>query len=115
MDVNISERLQKLIELKGLNKNSFSIKTGVSAMAIGHIIGPRKTMPGLEIVQKICKTFPDISVEWLVMGNGPMIKQIEIELPKEEKDMRAYLLKRVKQLEAENIRLSRSHLKVQAK
>ena len=49
-----------------------------------HILCRARNMPSLDLVMKIMNKFPDINPEWLVMGNGQMIKSTQIDLFEEE-------------------------------
>lgn len=65
----ITERILKLIEYKGLTKSSFYRKTGLSNGFLDKVkdIGVTK-------LELILKCFPDVNLEWLVYGEGNMIK-----------------------------------------
>ena len=78
MDIN--ERISYIIELKGLNKNSFSLKIGIKPQTLHHIISKRKTKPSFFVIEKILQTFKDINAEWLITGQGePIINRIDNE------------------------------------
>jgi len=68
------ERIEKVIEHLGLNKNSFSKEIGLSNnVTIGRIIKQKRT-PSSGTLRKISNRFPEISYEWLLTGSGDMIK-----------------------------------------
>ncbi|MBU8893103.1 MAG: helix-turn-helix domain-containing protein [Bacteroidales bacterium] len=71
--MNISERILHIIDLKGYNKNSFCIKTGIKPQTLHHIISGRKTNPSFNVIEKIASTFVDINTEWLITGSGEPI------------------------------------------
>lgn len=71
--MNINERISYILELKGLNKNSFSQKTGIKPQTLHHIISERKTKPSFSVIEKILLTFKDINAEWLITGHGKAI------------------------------------------
>ncbi len=68
------ERIEKVIEHFGLNKNSFSREIGLSNnVTIGRII-KQKRNPSYGTLRKITNRFPEINYEWLLTGHGEMIK-----------------------------------------
>lgn len=66
-------RITKLIESTGLNPTAFAAKIGVQQMTLwGQLNGKRKL--SLETVLAILNAYPDVSAEWLMRGNGSMLK-----------------------------------------
>lgn len=76
MEINL--RINQLIEKLGYNKSSFAAKIGVSQPIITHITNGRNN-PGLEVIQKILLSCPEINPEWLILGNGDMILDNKIQ------------------------------------
>ena len=56
----MQERLNQIIEKKGLTATKFAAMIGVNASTISHILAGRN------------KTFPDLNLTWLITGNGSM-------------------------------------------
>ena len=52
---------------------SFSKELGVNRSTISHILSGRNK-PSIDVLQKILKRYSSISPEWLLLGNGPMLK-----------------------------------------
>jgi transcriptional regulator with XRE-family HTH domain len=69
--MEINSRIALLIEKLGDNKSSFATKVGVSQPIITHITNGRNN-PGLEVIQKILTTCPEVNPEWLILGSGEM-------------------------------------------
>lgn len=67
----MQERLNQIIEQKGLTATKFAALIGVNASTISHILAGRNK-PGFDIIYNIAKTFPDIDLGWLITGNGSM-------------------------------------------
>lgn len=78
-------RIQKIIQLKKLNSSAFADKVGVPRSTISHILSGRNN-PSLEFIQKVLDTFPEIRTEWLVRGDGHMLKATNTLFPDEEYD-----------------------------
>lgn len=63
------EKIQQYLEFKGLSKNSFYKKTGLS---IGFLDSGKSY--GLDKLKLIIDNYPDLSLDWLVYNEGEMIK-----------------------------------------
>ncbi len=64
---NISERFKIILKKKEVTASEFSKIINVQRSSISHIINGRNK-PSLEIITKICKIYPDVSLEWLIYG-----------------------------------------------
>lgn len=51
----------------------FADEVGVIRSSISHIMSGRNK-PGVELLQKVLKRFPEVSAEWLLAGLGPMFR-----------------------------------------
>ncbi|MCX7953624.1 MAG: helix-turn-helix domain-containing protein [Bacteroidales bacterium] len=69
----MKERIIAIIKEKNLTLKDFVEKVGIQRSTLSHIITGRNN-PSLELLIKILKTFPDINVEWLLLGVGSMFK-----------------------------------------
>lgn len=87
----INERIQELIAELGESNNRFAQRIDTSSAVISHIVTGRNR-PNLELIQKILRVFPNLQVNWLVMGNDNMYYHPELPLtadPAEEKAAKA--------------------------
>lgn len=67
------ERILQLIEYKGIAKEKFFKKIG---MTYGNFKGEAKKTPlNSTAIENIFTEFPDVSLEWLLTGQGEMIKK----------------------------------------
>ncbi len=62
-------RIKHILEQKNLSPSRFADQIGVPRSTISHILSGRNKA-SLEVVQKIVSAFPDVPVEWLLMGKG---------------------------------------------
>lgn len=94
MNENINERIMQLISHLGMNKNSFSLKIGLTnGTIIGNIVSGRLNKPSFEVIYKIIKSFDDINGDWLLTGRGEMLKGTEpapVRVIKEVKTEKCY-------------------------
>ena len=69
----MQERLAQLIQHLGISSAAFAEKIGIQRSSISHVISGRNK-PSLEFMHKISLAYPDISLDWLITGNGTMHK-----------------------------------------
>jgi transcriptional regulator with XRE-family HTH domain len=67
----MNDRFIKLMQYYNLTPSLFADEIGVNRPGISHIISGRNK-PGVELIQKVLKRFPEVSTDWLLMGNGSM-------------------------------------------
>lgn len=75
--MTIKERIQEYIEFKGISVYRLEADAGMSK---GYW-GKTKSISA-DVVMKISRVYSDISAEWLLRGNGEMIKSSECESQK---------------------------------
>lgn len=66
------ERIRTLLTARQLSPTQFADTIGVSRPIVSHILSGRNK-PSLEVVQKIVSAFPDLSLPWLLNGEGAML------------------------------------------
>ncbi|HOK37448.1 MAG TPA: helix-turn-helix transcriptional regulator [Bacteroidales bacterium] len=69
----MKDRIAKIIKSRGLTSAKFAEEIGVQASGISHILSGRNN-PSTDLILKILKRFPDISTDWLLLGEGSMYK-----------------------------------------
>ncbi|MEI7486940.1 MAG: hypothetical protein WCJ72_05935 [Chryseobacterium sp.] len=69
----LSERIKQFIDYKELTLNSFSISVGASNSYFNKILRDNNSI-GSDRIEKILRTYPEINPEWLILGNGEMLK-----------------------------------------
>jgi DNA-binding XRE family transcriptional regulator len=78
--MSLNERISKVIEYSGLTSSEFADEIDVQRSSISHITSGRNK-PSLEFIIKIKSRFPELLWDWLVTGEGEMLKS---ELPEEK-------------------------------
>ena len=71
-------RIALILKQKNLTSAKFADEIGVQRSSISHVLSGRNK-PGLEFIQKILKTYPEISSEWILFGKGKMMSDQENE------------------------------------
>jgi hypothetical protein len=74
---NTVVRLKKFIDIKGISIHSFEKKVGFSNGAFATPLKNNKTI-GVDKVENILRIFPDINAEWLLTGDGEMLRHSNI-------------------------------------
>lgn len=70
----IKERILTFLEKKGIKKVDFFESTGINASNFKGV--NLKSAPGGDILVKILSTHPELSADWLMTGNGEMLKEM---------------------------------------
>jgi len=78
--MSLNERISKVIEYSKLSSSEFADEIDVQRSSISHITSGRNK-PSLEFIIKIKSRFPEILWDWLVNGDGEMLKS---DLPESE-------------------------------
>lgn len=71
----MNEQIKKLMEVKNLSATQFSDEIGIQRSSLSHVLSGRNK-PSLDFMIKIKSRFPDINLDWLLLGNGKMIDEI---------------------------------------
>lgn len=70
MEDGVKERLTAFLRKKGINNSEFGRRTGTSSAYVSSIRQSIST----DVLEKIAKAFPDLNVEWLLLGTGEMYR-----------------------------------------
>lgn len=73
MEDAIIERLRELITQLDCNKTSFANKIDVPQASIASLFMRGKTISS-QVLARISRTFPQVNIEWLITGEGEMLK-----------------------------------------
>lgn len=79
METSVKQRLIEYLEYKDIGRNRFEEMAGIS---LGYITKLKKS-PGSEILVRILTAAPDLNKDWLLTGEGEMLKQEEVHLSSE--------------------------------
>lgn len=79
--MSINARIQAIIDQQySTNKRAFANAVGVVPTVVQNIVGKRQGKPSYDVIEKICAN-ANISPEWLLTGNGPMLKPLSEDSP----------------------------------
>ena len=69
------ERIKQLMEAKNLSSTQFADGIEVPRAIVSHILSGRNK-PSLDVVVKILDAHRDVSMDWLLLGEGEMLKKL---------------------------------------
>ena len=69
--MEILQRIKRLIDAKGLNTNAFALRIGIAQTTLSTYF-TKNRYPAYETLHAILHTFPEVSAEWLMRGEGDM-------------------------------------------
>lgn len=72
-DQNVAIRLKGFIEAEGLSNSQFADRCGIPRPSLSQLLTGRNKKISDVIVGQIHKAFPQLSVLWLMFGEGPMV------------------------------------------
>lgn len=67
------ERIEQIISVEGITSGEFAKEIGVQTSTVSHIITERNR-PSLHVMRKILKRYPNINSDWLILGQGEMLR-----------------------------------------
>lgn len=77
MKSTVKERLESFLKLEKISKTEFGKRIGVSA---SYVTGIRKSL-AQEKISSIAREWPDLNIEWLLTGEGEMLKSQSTKVP----------------------------------
>lgn len=72
-DDNVAIRLKGFIESEGLTNSQFADRAGIPRPSLSQLLTGRNKKISDVLVGQIHKAFPDLSVVWLLFGEGDML------------------------------------------
>ncbi len=71
---NISDRINQIIEKEGLTISSFARRINIADQTVRAVCSLHRNKPGYDFLASIIHTFEWLNAEWLITGNGDMVK-----------------------------------------
>ena len=102
METTVKERLMKYLYKKDIKSNYFCSKIGVSAAFISSM---RKSIQP-DKLYSIAVNFPDLSIEWLLTGEGNMLRKSYENVNKEDMELLSVVKKFQDQIEKKDEEIS---------
>lgn len=73
MEDNIASRLKTFITYLGINDSTFADKCGISRSTLSLLLSGRNKKVSDQLIAQIHYTYPELSVVWLMFGEGAML------------------------------------------
>ncbi len=70
----MKSRLQAILHNYQLTAAEFAKIIGVNPSGLSHILSGNRNNLSMDTILKILKKYPDINLDWLVLGKGEMLK-----------------------------------------
>ena len=71
--MDIKDRIRLIMEHEGMTAAAFAESIDVAQATISHTLGDRNKYPSTDFIMKLHDRFKNISLDWLLTGNGEMI------------------------------------------
>ncbi len=68
----MNDRISLVLRTKNITPSQLADEIGVQRSGVSHILNGRNK-PSLDFIQKLLKRYPDISMAWLMLGEGAMM------------------------------------------
>ncbi|MGM9803886.1 MAG: helix-turn-helix domain-containing protein [Muribaculaceae bacterium] len=75
--MDIVSRLKEFMEKKGVNSSTFADKCKIARPTLSQLLNGRNKKVSDEVVSKIHLGYPDMSIMWLLFGEGNMINSTD--------------------------------------
>src|SRR5690606_18025383 len=66
---DFTKRMEKILEYFNLSESTFADSIGINRSTISHLLSGRNK-PSLDFVMKVLEKFPEVEMDWLVLGKG---------------------------------------------
>jgi len=66
----IKDRIKSLMDREKLTAGAFAESIGVSPATVTHILNGRNKYPSTEVLLRLHNRYPDVSLQWLLLGEG---------------------------------------------
>lgn len=70
----IKDRVKQVMNRENLTSGAFADSIGVSPATITHILNGRNKYPSTEVLLRLHNRYPDVSMQWLLLGEGEGIE-----------------------------------------
>lgn len=76
-------RLQQFLLAENISQSQFAERIGVGRASVSHILAGRNK-PGCEFLENLARSFPNLNLEWVLLGKGKMYKTAADPAPERE-------------------------------
>jgi transcriptional regulator with XRE-family HTH domain len=69
----MNDRILKFLAAENISATLFADNIGVQRSGVSHILSGRNK-PSFDFIEKLMRTYPKLSADWLILGSGSMYK-----------------------------------------
>ncbi len=74
----MNSRIKRFMDYKSISSSELADTIGVQRSNVTHVLHGRNK-PSFQFIAKLLETYPEISAKWLIMGNGNMLEDGQID------------------------------------
>ena len=82
--MDISSRLKEFLDYTGMQSTQFADSCGIPRPSFSQLLRGRNKKVSDEVITKIHESFPQLSILWLMFGEGNMVTSSNIEISEPE-------------------------------
>ena len=86
--MSISDRFVLFMREKGINQKDFSEKTGYLRQSLSKFLTGNVKSPKVDFIQLIMTHYPELNIQWLIMGTGEMWNEDYIKSGSKKEDVK---------------------------
>ncbi len=72
----MDKRFQQFLTAENITQSQLAERIGVAKASVSHILAGRNK-PGFEFIESMAKCYPNLNLDWLIVGKGKMYKGME--------------------------------------
>lgn len=76
----MNTRLKQFLDAENISQSQFADTIKVVRASVSHVLSGRNN-PSYEFIRAIMNSYPELNIEWLMLGKGKMYKTVQTELP----------------------------------
>jgi len=85
--MTISDRFVLFMREKGINQKDFAEKTGYLRQSLSKFITGNVKSPKIDLILTVMTHYPELNIDWLLMGNGDMWHKDYVKSGKKKEDV----------------------------
>ena len=76
----MNTRLKQFLDAENISQSQFADTIKVVRASVSHVLSGRNN-PSYEFIRAIMNSYPELNIEWLMLGKGKMYKSAPTEVP----------------------------------
>lgn len=76
----MNKRLEQFLAAENMSQTQFAETINVARASVSHLLAGRNN-PGYDFMKSVMQKFPNLNMEWLILGKGKMYKDQQPEQP----------------------------------